>query len=361
MKVIVFVILVAIIIFLPSNLSWAQNIKPSDTLTVEVLTPYSYKAEDGSTVVVGEVQNKNNFPVTGVKLGVSFYDQTGKILEYKTGTTLLKVIPSGGKAPFSINSKQDPSITDISINLTGFNSSPERKQVLVIAPGTLEISDQLVLSGTITNKGTILTSGTTVHLISYDPFGRVVGISSTTSQPEDIGVGKTSVFTISSTPNSNTKSYKLVAESDNYQSILTDITNIETTLSSLTELVTINDVSVTDIIGNKYSTIPIGSPAKITSEIWIKYAPEQSEQPYVCYVQIKQIGSENIAQNKDDAAIVEFIGTVQGAFHGMEKQEISVNWIPDKPGAFYVEVYVWDPNAVALAEPSRHINVMLVK
>ena len=360
MKAIVFAIFLVFLIF-QSNLSWAQYIKPNDTLTVEVLTPFSYKANDGSTVVIGEVQNKNNFPVTGVKLGVSFYDETGKIIEYKTGTTLLKVIPAGGKVPFSISSKQDPSITDISVNLTGFNSSPARQQVLVITPGTLEISDQLVLSGTITNGGTILTSGTMIHLISYDPFGRVVGISSTRPQPEDIGVGKTSVFTISSTPNSNTKSYKLVAESDNYQSTLTDITNVETSLSSLTELVTINDVSVTDMMGNKYSTIPVGNQTKITSEIWIKYVPEQSEQPYVCYVQIKQIGTEKLTPNKDDSAIVEFIGTVQGVFHGMEKQEISVNWVPDKPGAYFVEVYVWDPNAVALAEPSRHINVMLVK
>ena len=51
----------------------------------------------------------------------------------------------------------------------------------------------------------------------------------------------------------------------------------------------------------------------------------------------------------------------QGVFHGIEKQEISVNWVPDKQGAFFAEVYVWDPNAVALAEPGRHINVMLVK
>ena len=360
MKAIIFAILLVFSIF-PPSLSWAQYTKSNDTLTVQILTPYSYKAEDGSTVVIGEVQNKNNFPITGVKIGVSFYDGTGKILEYKTGTTLLKVIPAGGKAPFSISSKQDPSITDISVNLTGFNSSTGKQQSLTITPGTLEISDQIILSGTIINGGTILTSSTTIYLISYDGFGRVVGIATATPQPDDIGVGKTSVFTISSTPNSITKSYKLVAESDNYQSALTDVTNVETTISSLTKLVTINDVSVTDLTGNKYSTIPVGSPVKITSEIWIKYAAEQSEQPYVCYVQIKQIGTEKPTQNETDAAPVEFIGTVEGVFHGMEKQDISVNWIPDKQGAFFAEVYVWDPNAVALAEPSRHINVMLVK
>jgi hypothetical protein len=361
MKVTITALLLTLLIF-PVNVGWAaENIRPSNTLTVEVLYPYSYKAEDGSTVVIGEVQNKNNFPVTGVKLGVSFYDGTGKILEYKTGTTLLKVIPAGGKAPFSISSKQDPSITDISINLTGFNSSPAKPQSLTITPGTLKISDQIVLSGTIINGGTILTSSTTIYLISYDGFGRVVGLATAIPQPDDIGVGKTSVFTISSIQNSMTRSYKLVAESDNYQSAPTDVTNVETTISSLTKLVTIKDVSVTDLMGNKYSTIPVGNSVKISSEIWIKYAAEQSEQPYVCYVQIKQIGTEKPTQNETDAAPVEFIGTVEGVFHGMETQNVSVNWTPDKEGAYFAEVYVWDPNAVALAEPSRHINVMLVK
>jgi len=351
MKTVIIAVLLALFIF-PVSVGWAApNIGDDDTLKVEVLSPYSYKAEDGSTVVIGEVQNKNNFPVTGVKLGVSFYDETGKTLEYKIGTTLLKVVPAGGKAPFSISSKQNPSITDISVNLAGFNSSPVRQQVLTVTPGTLEISDQLVLSGTIINGGTILTSGTTIYLISYDGFGRVVGIATTTPVPDDIGVGKTSIFTISSTPNPITKSYKLVVESDNYQSALTDVTNVETTISSLTKLVTISGTSVTDQAGNKYDTIPIGAQVKITSGIWLKFASDQStEQPYVSYVQIKRIGGG-----------VEFIGTAEGVFHGAEKQDVSVTWIPENEGAYYTEVYVWDPNAVALSSPSSMINVMLVK
>ena len=350
MKVAMTALLVLFII--PVNVGWAaENIGPDTTLTVEVLLPYSYKAEDGSTTVIGEVQNKNNFPVTGVKLGVSFYDETGKILEYKTGTTLLKVVPAGGKAPFSISSKQNPSITDISVNLTGFNSSPGKQQLLTITPGTLKISDQIVLSGTIINGGTILTSSTTIYLISYDAFGRVVGIVTTTPQPDDIGVGKTSVFTISSVPISITKSYKLIAESENYQSTLTDVTNVNTIISSLTKLVTISDTSVTDQAGNKYDTIPIGAQVNITSGIWLKFASDQStEQPYICYVQIKRVGGG-----------VEFIGIANGAFHGAEKQNVSVTWVPESEGAFYTEVYVWDPNAVPLSSPSSMINLMLVK
>jgi len=331
---------------------WAQYTQPSSSLTVKVLTTYSYKAEDGSTVVIGEVQNTNNFPVTGVRLGVSFYDEKGKILEYKTGTTLLKIVPPSGKAPYSIiSTKKDPTITDVSINLTGFNSSPVRPQALQISAGTLQISDQLTFSGTIINGGTIPTTGTTIYLLSYDAFDRVVGIVTTTSMPDDIAVGKVANFSMTSTPSPITRSYKLVAESDNFQSPLVDVKDIKVKLSSLTKLVTIADISVTDPQGNKYSTIPVGSQVNITNSIWIKYAADQStEQSYVCYVQIKRVGGG-----------VEFIGTAQGVFHGAERQNPSVIWVPESDGAFFIEVYVWDLNAMALSSPSSIINLMLVQ
>lgn len=331
---------------------WAQYTQPSSSLTVKVLTTYSYKAEDGSTVVIGEVQNTNNFPVTGVRLGVSFYDEKGKILEYKTGTTLLKIVPPSGKAPYSIiSTKKDPTITDVSINLTGFNSSPARPQALQISVGTLQISDQLTFSGTIINGGTIPTTGTTIYLLSYDAFDRVVGIVTTTPMPDDIAVGKVANFSMTSTPSPITRSYKLVAESDNFQSPLVDVKDIKVKLSSLTKLVTIADISVTDPQGNKYSTIPVGSQVNITSSIWIKYAADQStEQSYVCYVQIKRVGGG-----------VEFIGTAQGVFHAAERQNPSVIWVPESDGAFFIEVYVWDLNAMALSSPSSIINLMLVQ
>ncbi|MGQ0638697.1 MAG: FxLYD domain-containing protein [Nitrososphaerota archaeon] len=321
-------------------------------MTVKVLTTYSYKAEDGSTVVIGEVQNTNNFPVTGVKLGVSFYDEKGKILEYKTGTTLLKVVPSGGKAPYSISStKKDPTITDVSINLTEPKPSPARPQSLQISAGTLQISDQLTFSGTIINGGTIPTTGITIYLLSYDAFDRVVDIVTAIPLPDNIGAGKMANFSMASTPNPTTRSYKLLAESDNFQSPLVDVKDIKVKLSSLTKLVTIADVSVTDPQGNKYSTIPVGGQVNITSSIWIKYAADQfTEQPYVCYVQIKRVGGG-----------VEFIGTAQGVFHGAERQNPSVIWVPESDGAFFIEVYVWDLNAVALSSPSSIINLMLVQ
>lgn len=332
----------------PASIGWAQYLPSDNTLTVQVLTPYSYKAGDGITVVLGEVQNKNSFPVTNVKIGVTFYDDKDKILEFKTGTTLLKVVPPGGKIPYSISSTNpDPNITRVQVNLAGFNSSPSRQQLLNITPGTLEISDKLVLSGTINNGGTILSTETNVYLILYDPFGRVVDIATAELQTNDIGAGKTSNFNITSKPNSNAKSYKLIAESDQYQSKMVDVSSIKMALSSL---VTINKISVTDPNGNKYSMIPIGGKVIITNEISTQQGSNQSVQPYVCYVQIKRFGGG-----------VEFIGSAQGMFLGAEKQNATVTWVPEDEGQFFVEVYVWDPDFVALSSPSSIINVLLVK
>jgi len=326
-----------------SNLAWAAGgLLPSNTsLTVEVLPAYSYRADDGTTVVLGEVINHNSFPITDVKIGISFLGENDNTLEYKTGSTLLKVVPGNGKAPFSISStKSDPAITKIQTNVAGFISSSTRQQVLSINPGHLQIASQLSLSGTIKNGGTMTSSGTKIYLISYDAFQRVVAISN--AEPIDIGTGTTASFNISSTPNSHAKSYKLVAESDNYQSTLTDVTDVTAILP-----VIISGTLVADPQGNKFSTIPIGAPVKITSEL--RYLDNQPNQAYVYYVQVKNFAGQ-----------VEFIGNYKGIFLG-ESDNASVTWNPTIDGPYFIETYVWNSDNIPLAPPGNIINVVLVK
>jgi hypothetical protein len=330
-----------IITLFSAGIAWAQNLPPSTSMTVEVLDhSYSYKADDGTTVVLGEVQNNNFFPITNVKIGIQFYDANDNIVEYKTGTTLLQVVPAQSMAPFSISStKPDPSITRVSVNLAGFNSASERAQVLQISPGLLQVSDKLVLSGSIKNNGNLTATNTRIYLVSHDAFSRVVAIGSTTL---DIPSGVAVNFSITQTPSSLTKSYYITAESDNYQSKPTDVTNILVSLP-----VVISNTVVTDPNGTKFSTIPVGAPIKITSDL--KYLASSSQQPYVYYVQVKQFGGQ-----------VAFIGKYQGVFLGTSNQP-SVTWLPDTAGSYYIETYVWSSDNVPLSSAGTRINVVLVK
>lgn len=326
---------------LSSNLAWAQTLPSNTSLTVEILPAYSYRTDDGTTVVLGEVVNHNNFPITSVTIGVSFLDQNSNTLEYKTGSTLLKVIPGNGKAPFSISStKSDPAIENVQTKIAGFTSSSSRQQSLSIVPGSLQIASKLSLSGTIKNSGAMISSGTKIYLIAYDAFQRVVSVANT--EPIDLGPGTTSSFSITSTPNSHAKSYKLIAESNNYQSTSTDVTDITATLPIM-----ISSTLVTDSQGKKYSTIPVGAPVKITSEL--RNLGSKTAQAYVYYVQVKDFTGQ-----------VEFIGTYPSVFLG-ESDNATVTWNPTTDGPYFIETYVWNSDNVPLAPTGPIINVVLVK
>ncbi len=341
MKITSALVLLLAFSLLSSNLVWAQTLPSNTSLTVEILSAYSYRADDGTTIVLGEVINHNNFPITDVTIGVSFLDQNSNALEYKTSSTLLKVIPGNGKASFSISStKSDPAIENVQTKIAGFTSSPSRQQVLSIVPGHLQIASQLSLSGTIKNTGTLISSGTKIYLISYDAFQRVVSVSN--AAPIDISPGTASSFSITSTPNSHAKSYKLVAESDNYQSTITDVTDVTATLP-----VIISGTLVTDPQGNKYSTIPVGASVKITSEL--RNLGSQTTQAYVYYVQVKNFAGQ-----------VEFIGNYSGVFLG-QSDNATVTWNPTSDGPYFIETYVWDSYNIPLAPPGSIINVVLVK
>jgi hypothetical protein len=166
-----------------------------------------------------------------------------------------------------------------------------------------------------------------------------VGISS----PVNIDVGQDSTFNMTSTLSSRAKSYVIIAESDNYQSKSTDIPNVQVTLPIM-----INNIQVTDLEGNKFSSIPLNSSVKITSNL--KHIVN-SPQGFVYYVQVKQFDGQ-----------VEFIGKNDtGLFFGSEAQNVSVIWTPHSAGSYYIETYVWNSDTIPLSSAGTRINVVLVK
>ncbi|MGI0088283.1 MAG: hypothetical protein ACREBI_10080 [Nitrosotalea sp.] len=320
-----------------------ENLPPSSSLTVVICSSYSNKAPDGTTVVLGEVQNNNNFPVANVKVGVTFEDLNNNVLEYKTGTTLLQVVEPNSMAPFLISStKANPSITQVAVNLAGFTPASAKGQVLTIPSSSLQVSDNLILTGTMKNGGTSTSTNTHLYLISYDAFQRVVAVD-TTAVP-DTSAGKMANFTITSTPSSRAKTFQIIVESDNYQSLPTDVTNIVASLP-----VMISNTNVTNPSGSPYSSIPVDAPVKISSDL--RYLLD-SPQPYVYYVQVKKFGGQ-----------VEFIGNATGIFLGGNDQDHteSVSWTPDTAGSYYIETYVWDSNGIPISSAGTKINIALVK
>ena len=347
-------LIASLLCLLIPTVSFAQLTDTDPTLKVKLTStaPYTFKAPDGSTIILGEVENTNDFPVWNVLIRANFYDDHSKQpLDATNGTTLLHIVPAKSKAPYVITSpSSNAAITNASVKVTGFNSAPTKPfELLTISFGPLRIGEDLVLSGTVTNEGESSTDLTKIHLLSYDAFERIVSLA--TVEVENIDAENSIDFKITSDHNERAFSYKIVAESKNYQSIIYQITDVQ--LSYITKLVTINNVTVTDPQGNKFSELKIDSPVHITGDLWFRTLSdtESKQQPFVYYVQIIQIGSEGA---------VEFIGFTEGNFDNEGNQVPTVVWTPEHEGPFFIQVYVWDPDANPLSTPSSDINLVLV-
>ncbi len=346
------IILVASIVFLlfPLSFGFSQLSDKPSTLGI-ILTsfsPYHFKDENGYTVIIGEVENTKNFPVTAVKILALFYDESSnQPLEAQIGTTIVDVIPPLGKVPYMIKSRNpDASITNVSVKLQGFNSAPPKNEELVIESEISEFGEQIKIAGSITNNASKEASQTKIHLLFYDVFlpPRIIWIS-TIELEEAIESDFSVDFEFNEKFDPRSLGYKIFAESDNSYS---NIHNVEITRPDvLTKLVTISDVSINDDEGNKLLDISKDSNINIQSQIWLQFATDQEtlEQPYVYYVQIKK----SVEMDGKKLTFVEFVGTYEGTFQTASAQIPTIPWTTSEPGFYYIETFVWDPNAVPLA------------
>lgn len=339
-----------LVLLLPVAQGFAQMTDTPSSLGVKLSgNTFSYKDSDGYTVVLGEVENQKTFPITNVKVWVGFYDSDkGSPLETTTGTTLLSVVQPHTKSPFMIRSQTpDSDISQVTVNILGFNSASPKQQLLEVAPSAMSITDTAKLPGTITNKGQLAATHTKIHLISYDAFNppRIVGIS--TIEINDLKPNTTYDFGFDSDVDPRAVSFKLVAESDSYQSKITNVASVS--VDVMTRLITINDISVTDA-GQPTSKIKVGTPVDISSLLSVQALAGGSQQ-YVYYAQVKQFG---------ERGTVEFLGMTEGMFNSTQPQTAKVTWTPQNEGGFFIEAYVWDQNGAALAAPSNTVSIILV-
>jgi hypothetical protein len=352
MKKILLVAFFAIILF-PINSSFSQGTDKPPTLGVifTSFTPYHFQDENGYTIVIGEVENTTNFPITAVKIQALFFDDLSEQpLEAALGTTVVDVIPPLGKVPYMIKSeKPNAAITSVSVKLQGFNSAPPKNAELRIKSEIYEFGEQIKISGALTNNAVVNASQTKIHLAFYDAFlpPRIIWIS--TIELEEAIMGGSSVnFEFDEKLDPRSLGYKIFAESDNYYS---NIQNVEILRSELpTKLISINDISVNDDEGNKIRDIFEDSVVKIQSRISLQHATDQGSnvQQYAYYAQVKE----------SETAKVEFLGIYEGMFD--EEDELtSVEWIPQNKGLFFIETYVWDSNAVPLASKGPIMLVLV--
>lgn len=359
MKRIFIGVFLALLLF-PANAGFSQISDTSPTLGIALtsFTPYHYKDESGHTIIIGEVENTKNFPITGIKIWAGFYnDVNSDPLESIIGSTLLEVIPPNSKSAYMIKSPSpSAAITNVSINILGFNSAGDKSQELEISLDDPQISDRVSFTGSITNTGDTGSKNTKIHLVFYDAFEppRLIRISSI-EIPNTIAPGSTENFEFDEALLTQAAGFQVLAESTSFQSNILDMEI--TQLDRITKLISILDISITDNQGNRLSDVKANTPINIQSNIWIRIisAEETYDQPYVYYAQVKHTETENGLKK----TYVDYVGTFEGKYEGPGTQTPTVEWTPENNGLYFIETFVWDLDAVPIASKGPVIIVLV--
>ena len=342
-----FLILLVIIISVPTFQSFGQiQTDVGDGVFFVNTHPYSYKDENGFTVVLGEIFNKHSFPISDVKILVNFYgDISEEPIDSVIGNTILDTIPAQGNSPFLLKSPMpNSSISKVGATLLGFDSAPAKQTSLSLETDSLEIGKSLNFSGQITNNGNNDATNIKIHLISNDIFvpPRVVNITSITLD-EPLSSGDTQKFSINGILNSKAFAHYVIAESDETLSQVEVID--ENKIISRNKIISINDVAAINI---KQDDSIISSPIRIEAQILMQeFTSLQFQESYTFYVQIKDA----------ESGLVEFISSSSAILYENSPENPSIIWLPDKDGLFFIETYLWDKNDVVLASPGEILLV----
>ena len=99
------------------------------------------------------------------------------------GRTVLEVIPPNGISPYSIRSPTpDPTITQASVSLLGFDSSEEKQKGLTVYMDDISLDNSLTVSGTLENSGAT-SDDTNIYLALFDGFDPPRTLEVSTMEP----------------------------------------------------------------------------------------------------------------------------------------------------------------------------------
>ena len=197
------------------------------TVSAEVLVENDrkYVGDDGSLHIVGEIHNNLDAPLRQIQVFVTLYDVNNHIITTKETTSLVNTIMPTMKGPFDlvITNKEFKKADSYSIEVD-YKVSPPKSQVIDITSSELKRDNQnnLMVLGTVANKGEITANTVSVVATFYDKDGNVAVTSITHPEPDYLRVNDEAYFLVSVLDQKQTEDitdYTLIAESEEYAAV----------------------------------------------------------------------------------------------------------------------------------------------
>jgi hypothetical protein len=184
-----------------------------------------YIGDDGAFHIVGEIKNNLEAPLNQINVQVTLLDENKQLIGIKETSSLVNIIMPGMKGPFDLILTNDEAKKTKSYSLKlDYKVSPPKNQVIDIIESELSRDNynNLMITGTVTNKGDITANTVAVIATLYDKEGNVAAVSRIHPEPDYLRAEDNAFFLVvipDKIQTSGINDYTLIAESEEYAAV----------------------------------------------------------------------------------------------------------------------------------------------
>lgn len=184
-----------------------------------------YIGDDDSLHIVGEIQNNLEVPLNQISIFATLFDESSQIITTKETGSLVNTIMPGMKGPFDfvLTNGEAKDIKSYSLELDYKVSSPKNQVIDIIESELLRDNyNNLMITGTVTNKGEITANTVAVIATLYDEKGKVAAVSRVHPEPDYLRSEDNAFFLVTIPDKIQTSSvndFTLIAESEEYAAV----------------------------------------------------------------------------------------------------------------------------------------------
>jgi len=184
-----------------------------------------YTGDDDTLHIVGEIINNLEVPLNQINVHVTLLDEDGGLIATKETSSLVNIIMPGMKSPFDLvlTNNEAKKTKSYSLKLDYKVSTP-KNQVIDITESELSRDNynNLIITGTVTNRGDITANTVAVIATLYDKEGNVAAVSRVHPEPDYLRADDSAFFVVpisDKIQTSGINDYTLIAESEEYAAV----------------------------------------------------------------------------------------------------------------------------------------------
>jgi len=192
---------------------------------VFVQNDQQYIGDDDALHIVGEIKNNLEVPLNQINIHVTLLDENEYIIAIKETSSLVNTIMPGMMGPFDLilTNNEAKKTKSYSLKLDYKVSSP-KNQVIDITESELSRDNynNLMITGTVINRGDITANTVAVIATLYDKEGNVAAVSRVHPEPDYLRADDYAFFVVTipdKIQTSGINDYTLIAESEEYAAV----------------------------------------------------------------------------------------------------------------------------------------------